>query len=125
MICVVCVCVFFCFGGVPRSYLHPSPMQLHCSNYYDNFFPLWTNGVPTMSILPTTNIILFFIFFPMASRRVHVVSKHAKEVNQNHFPSPPPKYISRVPTLVVGKLKVSTFNKGRYSIGRHTILGRG
>ncbi len=60
----------------------------------------------------------------MASRRVHVVSKHAKEVNQNHFP-PPPKYISRVPTLVVGKLKVSTFNKGRYSIGRHTILGRG
>jgi hypothetical protein len=27
--------------------------------------------------------------------------------------------------LVVGKLKVSTFNKGRYSIGRHTILGRG
>jgi len=40
-------------------------------------------------------------------------------------PPPPPKYISRVPTLVVGKLKVSTFNKERYSIGRHTILGRG
>jgi hypothetical protein len=59
-------------------------MQLHCSNYYDIFFPLWTNGVPTMSILPTTNIIYLFIF-PMAPRRVHVVSKHMTEVNQNHF----------------------------------------
>jgi hypothetical protein len=27
--------------------------------------------------------------------------------------------------LVVGKLKVSTFNKVRHSIGGHTILGRG
>jgi hypothetical protein len=114
----MCVCVFFCFGGVPCSYLHPRPHATSLLQLLWHFFPLWTNGVPTMSTLPTTYIILFFIFFPWHQEEFMLYQNTQRKWIKI-------KYISRVPTLVVGKLKVSTFNKGRYSIGRHTILGRG